>query len=106
MQKPKLNWRGMKIDRWLMVHKTDIANAPTGFITSLCSIGLPVRVYKNNILQPELCGTLVKIERNGQLTIQLERLSGGANARRRSRNETEKTITFNNNMAMELPVFE
>lgn len=99
-----ISWQGMRIDSWKMLQGKDVAKIPAAVIASLCSIGLPIRIYIKNILRPELCGTLIGIELNGQQIVRLKML-GATTKQRRNLNE-EKAIVFDDEVSLELPVFE
>lgn len=103
----EFSWQKMKIDGWKTICDTDIANTPAAIMDSLCSIGLPVRVYVKNILKPDWCGILKKIWQNGQLWLQIKKLNV-ADERRGRDEEIEKTeeILFNKDISLELPIFE
>ena len=102
----KPSWQGMKIDSWKILQWKDASQIPAAVIASLCSIGLPVRIYVNNVLKPELCGTLEGINKlNGQQIVRLKILETTID-KQGKRHHEEKNIIFDETISLELPVFE
>jgi len=102
MVEKNLQWRGMKIQRWETISAKNIIETPDQICAVLESIGLPVRVYINNILKPELAGILVGIKKeNSGIIIQIKPFE----TRRRKEDATVR-LTMEAATHIEIPVLE
>jgi len=103
MTEKSLQWRGMKIQRWETISAKNIIETPDQICAVLESIGLPVRVYFDHILQPELAGILAGIikKNNEKVIIKIQLLK----TMRRSANEYRQII-MGNNVQLEIPVLD
>jgi hypothetical protein len=103
MAEKSLQWRGMEIIAWRQLGKKEILDTPRSVLDVLESIGLPVRVYFDHILQPELAGILAGIikKNNEKVIIKIQLLK----TMRRSANEYRQII-MGNNVQLEIPVLD